>query len=166
VFSDDRITNSKDMLAEFKDLSNDETELMIKAPLLVSILIAGADGEVDRSEIRGALSTLVRKAKSNASLRSYLENVSEDFEDKLKALIQGYPFNAEERTEMITNELSGLNDIFKKIDGKLSGEIYKSLKALALNIAKSSGGIFGIKSIGSEEAKHLDLSMITPPAKK
>jgi hypothetical protein len=152
------------MIPELKKLSTEEMELIIKAPLLVSILIAGADGQIDRSEIKGAIDTTRKKAvKSTSSLQAYYESVSEDFEDKLKVLIQNYSTRADERGAQISEELQGLNNIFPKVHGTLSVEIYESLKSLALSIAKSSGGLFGLKSIGREEARYVDLKMIDPP---
>jgi hypothetical protein len=154
------------MIAELKKLSSDELEMLIKAPLLVSILIAGADGDIDRNEIKGAISTTQKKAKSNSSLKAFYESVSEDFEDKLKVIIQGYPSGASERCTQIENELKQLNPILQKVEGKFAREIYDSLKSLALNIAKSSGGLFGLmSSIGPEEAKYVELSTINPPGK-
>jgi hypothetical protein len=152
------------MVPELKKLSNEELEMLIKAPLLVSILIAGADGQIDRSEIKGAITTSQKKTQSNSSLKAFYESVSEDFEDKLKVLIQGYPSAPEARCTQIANELTLLNPIFNKVEARFSTEIYNSLKSLALNIAKSSGGLFGFtSSIGPEEAKYVELPMITPP---
>lgn len=152
------------MIHELKKLSDEEMETLIKAPLLVSILIAGADGQIDRNEIDGAISSAKKKAKSNTSLKLYYENVSEDFEDKLKVLLQNYPSKPQLRATSISEELAGLNPIFVKIQGSLAKEIYESLLSLALNIAKSSGGFFGLSSVGDEEAKLVRLEMIRPPA--
>ncbi len=152
------------MIPELNKLNSEELELLIKAPLLVSILVAGADGQIDRNEIKGAMDSAKKKTKSKSSLRAYYGSVSEDFEDKLKLLIQNYPDSAGKRGEQISAELEGLNAIFNKVHGNLSIEIYNSLKSLALKIAKSSGGFFGLKSVGEEEARFVELNMIKPPA--
>jgi hypothetical protein len=151
------------MVPELKRLSAAELEILLKAPLLVSILIAGADGEIDRNEIKGAMDTARKKAKGKSSLQAYYTDVAQDFEDKLKILLQGYSSSPDQRSTQITDELVSLNAIFKKVEGNLALEIYNSLKSLALTIAKSSGGLFGMKSIGAEEAKYIDLNMIQSP---
>jgi hypothetical protein len=151
------------MAPELKKLSAEELEFLYKAPLLVSILIAGADGQIDRNEINGAIETARKKAKGKSSLQRYYQEVSEDFEDKLKILLQGYPSRAEQRSEQIASELTILSGILIKVEGSLGSDIYQSLKSMATNIAKSSGGIFGLKSIGPEEARYIDLKMIQPP---
>lgn len=150
------------MANELKRLAAPELELLYKAPILVSILIAGADGTIDRKEIKGALATAQKKAETKTALRIFYQNVAEDFEDKLKILEQSYPSQPAKRAALINIELTALNDIFKKVDNSLSIDIYESLKNLALNIAKSSGGIFGSK-IGPEEAELIDLKMIERP---
>ena len=152
------------MAPELKKLSLQEVELLKKAPLLVSILIAGADGEIDRNEIKGAMETARKKARGKSSLQAFYQDVSEDFEDKLKVLLQNYPSLPEPRGKQISTELAALSGIFNKVDGSLPMDIYKSLKTLALTIAKSSGGIFGLKTIGPEEAMFIDLKMIQPPS--
>ncbi len=43
------------MVKELADLSKDELELVVKGPLLVGLLIAGADGNIDQREMRQGL---------------------------------------------------------------------------------------------------------------
>jgi hypothetical protein len=155
------------MVPELKKLTADELEMLIKAPLLVSILIAGADGQIDKSEIRGAINTARKKAQSGSSLKTFYESVAEDFEDKLKVLIQSYPSNPTARCAQIENELTTLNNLFTKVDSQFAQDIYGSLKNLAMNTAKSSGGFLGFgSSIGPEEAKYVELPMIQQPTSR
>ena len=153
------------MKSEFSKLSASETELMLKAPILACILIAGADGEIDRNEIQGAIEVTRRKQKrSQANLLDFYQNVAEDFEDKLKILIQSYPQKAKDRNPMIIAELSQLNTILPKLDKSFAKGFYNSIKEIALKIAESSGGLLGMNKIGSEEAKLVGLSMIKDPS--
>ena len=153
------------MVPELKRLTLHELDLVNRAPILVSILIAGADGHVDRNEIRGAIETAKKKSKGKSSLQAYYQEVVTDFEDKVKVILHSYPPDATQRNRSISNELADLNEIFKKVEGPLPADIYDSLKNLAVNIAKSSGGIFGMKSIGPEEARYIGLNMIIPPTR-
>ena len=153
------------MAPELKRLAPEELDLLSRAPILGSILIAGADGNIDRSEIQGAVQTAQKKSRGKSSLQAYYQEVVTDFEDKLKVILHNYPGDAGQRNNEISHELTGLNSIFKKVEGTLPGDIYESLKNLAMNIAKSSGGIFGMSSIGPEEARYVDLNMIAPPSK-
>lgn len=151
------------MIREFEKLTDSEIDLMLKAPVLVCILIAGADGNIDKKEIKEAI--LLTQKKTNATLAGYLNEVSQDFEDKLKVLIQSYPHTPAERAVAIMKELGQLDAVFTKIDRYFAAQIYQMLKQLASKIASSSGGIWGMNTVTDEEAKYLDLSAIHDPMK-
>jgi hypothetical protein len=155
---------AKLMIREFEGLTESETELVLKAPVLVCILIAGADGTIDRKEIKEAIA---QTRKKNVSMLSrYLEEVSQDFEDKLKILIQSYPYESTQRSPIIIDELHQLNLIWAKLDKVFSVQFYQMLRGLAEKIAGSSGGLWGLKTVANEEAKYLHLPMIMDPSKK
>jgi len=153
------------MLPQLKDLSSQEQELVYKAPVLVCILIAGADGNIDRDEIGAAIKQANKKQRNagEAMMELYHE-ISEDFEDKLKVLEQNYPIETTQRNPLLVEELSTLNQLWDKLDATFSISYYQSLLDLALSVAKSSGGFFGLKSIGESEAKFVKLPMIKNPA--
>lgn len=152
------------MVPELDRLSASEVELMYKAPILVCILIAGADGKIDRKEISEALKFAERKHRGSiSSVSVFFKEITKDFEDKLKSLIQSYPYETTQRSPLIVDELQGLNQIIQKIDISFAKEYYKTLLSIAESIATSSGGLLGYKSIGSEEAKYIKLSMIKNP---
>src|ERR1700733_8377725 len=114
------------MIPEFNKLSDAEIELMFKAPVLACILIAGADGEIDKKEIRSALEFATRKQKkSHPSLAEYYRHAGEDFEDKLKILFQSYPNDASTRNPMIEEELGRLNAILPRLEKSFAIAFYK-----------------------------------------
>jgi hypothetical protein len=151
------------MIKEFEKLSDQETELMLRAPFLVCILIAGADGTIDKKEIKEAITVTQKNKKTIGILAGYFKELSEDFEDKLKITIQGYPYESTQRAPILIGELVELNKIFPKLDKTFAKSFYDTLLELAEKIASSSGGVLGIKSVGSEEAKYLQLPMIQKP---
>ena len=153
------------MIPEFDKLSAAETELMLKAPILACILIAGADGNIDRKEIRGAIELAQKKqTRATANLLEYYRYVGEDFEDKLKILIQSYPAKAPQRNPVLVDELSRLNKILPKLDKSFALAFYHSIKEIAQKMAEASGGLLGLNKIGEEEAKYLGLPMIKDPS--
>src|SRR5258708_5580170 len=154
------------MIPEFSKLSDNEMELMFRAPILACILIAGADGEIDRNEIQGAIEVARKKQKrSQANLLEFYRYVGEDFEDKLKVVIQSYPLEATQRIPLIIEELTQLNEILPKLDKTFALAFYNSIKEIALKIAESSGGLLGMNKIGEEEARYVGLSMIKDPSR-
>ena len=152
------------MIKELESLNETEVELMLKAPVVLCILIAGADGTIDRREIKEAINVTVKK-KDKTILDNYFKEVSQDFEDKLKILLQNYPYQSAQRNPILIQELSELNPILKKLDRSFSKPFYDMLKELAQKIAGSSGGLWGMMSVDSEEAKYIRLPMLDDPSK-
>ena len=154
------------MIPEFDKLNDEEIELMLKAPILVCILIAGADGNIDRKEIKQAIAVAQKRKKGNASLAGYFEELSQDFEDKIKVLIQSFPYESTQRAPLVMEDLAQVNALWTKIDSTFALDFYEMLLALAEKIATSSGGLWGMKTVGAEEAKYMKLPMLTNPSKK
>lgn len=152
------------MVAELSKLSSGEMELIYKAPLLVCILIAGADGDIDRKEIKKAINIVQKKRKGGDSVSILFKEIAQDFEDKLKVLEQGYPYEATQRTPLLSQELSDLNSLWPRLPQAFAKQFYDILLMLAQEVAASSGGLLGLKSIGSEEARLVKLTMIKNPA--
>jgi len=154
------------MIPEFDKLSESETDLMLKAPILACILIAGADGNIDRNEIQGAIELAQKKQKrAKANLLEFYRYVGEDFEDKLKILIQNYPVKALQRNPILVDELSHLNKILPKLDKSFALAFYHSINEIAQKMAEASGGLLGLNKIGEEESKYLGLPMIKDPSR-
>lgn len=153
------------MVPELDRLNSHEVELVFKSPMLVCILIAGADGTIDKREIKGAIQFAeTKQQKSLSSVSAIFKEVAKDFEDKLNIIFQQYPYELTQRNPMIIEELAGLNQIWPKVDAAFAREFYLSLISIGEKIASSSGGVLGYKSIGSEEAKYLKLPMIKNPS--
>lgn len=153
------------VIPEFNQLNEQETELMQKAPILVSILIAGADGTIDNKEVKQAITIAEKESNSKSILKNYFKELSEDFEDKLRIYIQSYPYETTQRTPLIVEELTKINAIWIKVSNEFAVEFYGMLLKIASKVAKSSGGgLFGLSSsVGSEEAKWMSLPMLTNP---
>ncbi|HRE68591.1 MAG TPA: hypothetical protein PLM56_15485 [Cyclobacteriaceae bacterium] len=153
------------MIREFEKLTSAEIELLHKAPVLVSILIAGADGKIDNKEINRAISlTEAKQKRTRSSLLAFYTEVGTDFEDKIRIVIQSLPPKADKRTAAISEMLIQLESIFKKLNSQFAKEFYNSLREIATEIAESSGGVLGMKTIGNEEALLVNLPMIKDPA--
>ena len=154
------------MIPELQNLRDDEVEALLKAPVLVSILIAGADDNIDKNEIKEAIATAKSKqTRAREGLVDFYKLVAKDFESELHRLIQELPDTAALRDPIINKELRRLNRIFVKLDKPFAIKIYGSLKDMAKKVAEASGGILGYMSVSYEEAKLLELEMIKDPSK-
>jgi hypothetical protein len=154
------------MIAEFDHLAHSDKDLMYSLPVYVSILVAGADGNIDDNELHKAISLANNKTKkARKQLIDYYKVVNEDFEDKIKMAIANLPSGVQEREKAIVEKLKESNKVFAKLDKTFAVKLYASIKDIAAQVAEASGGIFGYMSVGYEESKVVDLKMIKDPAK-
>lgn len=153
------------MINEFNNLRDDEIDVLLSAPVLVSILIAGADDKIDNSEIKQAVEIAQsKKLRARDQLIEYYNEVGNDFESKFTEWVDKLPHGASDRTDLITKELRKLNHILPKIDRNFAIKLHASLQDMAKKVAEASGGILGYMSVSYEEAKLMDLKMIQDPS--
>ena len=94
------------MITYFEKLREDEVKLMYRTPLLVSILIAGADNKIDNKEIKEVVSlTKIKQTKARSLLIDFYHEIGETFEADLNEEISGLPAAAEKRNAYIVDEL-------------------------------------------------------------
>ncbi len=154
------------MVDQFNKLNEEDKELMYQVPLLVSILIAGADNKIDKTEVREAVTlSKIKQQKARKDLIDYYKEVGQDFEDKLKVMIQQFPLDAEVRNPQIIEKLQRVNGILSKLDKNFAIDFYSSIRDMARKVAEASGGVLGYMSIGYEESKLINLDMIKDPSK-
>src|SRR3954471_11153555 len=133
------------MISAFDKLSDTEIEVMLRAPIIACILIAGADGHVDRKEVQKAINHTQRSAtRSKTVLLDYFKLVQEDFEDKVKVVLQSLPVAVGERNTLRVDELTRLNSILPKLQKTFATEFYLKMRDLAHQVADSSGGMLGL----------------------
>ncbi|MEQ9231232.1 MAG: hypothetical protein RIF46_11170 [Cyclobacteriaceae bacterium] len=151
------------MIKEFEKLREDEVDVLMKAPIYVAILIAGADGDIDKSERREAIDIANnRQTRSREQLSEYYKKV--DFNRDFEKLIAELPGGTEERTTAIIRELRKLNFILKKVDRAFAVKLHASLKDLAKKIAEASGGVMSFLTVSYEESKLMELKMLQDPS--
>ncbi len=154
------------MIKEFESLREADQEVLMNAPVYVTLLIAGADGNIDSRERKEAIeSARAKQFRAREQLLEYYKEVGETFESKFNELLAELPEDTEERTAAISKELRKLNFILPKLDKNFSVKLYASLKDLAKRIAEASGGIMGYLSVSYEEGKLMELRMINDPGK-
>lgn len=152
------------MIPELKNLSESEIDLLKKIPAMVTILIAGADEQISKGELKEAINlTKIKQSKARKELLGYYQEIAPDFEKSLNQLLNSYPKEAEVRSKQVIEDIERLNDILKKVDKNWAHQFVDSMKDIAKRVAESAGGVFGYLSIGYEESKLIDLKMIKVP---
>lgn len=151
------------MIEQFKDLNEQEIDLLREAIPMVTVLIAGADGEIDAKEEAWAKKVAhIRTYNNPDSLNEYYKMVGASYQIDVNKYINFSEVDTATRTKNLSDKLAGLNDILVKLDPSFAKELYESLKTFANHVARASGGILGYGSIGHEEQQLVDLPMINP----
>ena len=147
----------------FDHLTTTEVSLLKDAIALIAVLIAGADGKIDRKEKEWAAKIAgIRTYTGEEEMQEFYKDVTHDLDEKIEVLIDELPGGVEERTQQIASRLSQLNEILPKLEPEIGYKMYKGYVSFAKHVAKSSGGFLRIFSIGREESKLVGLSMIEP----
>ena len=147
----------------FSGLSTDQYSQLKGALGYITVLIAGADGDIDEQELNWAEKlTHIRSYAKPEALNHYYADVEENFSEKLQALIRTLPTEQKERELAVTTHLSGLNSILAILENETAYQIYESFTSFAKHIAKASGGFLRFGSVSAEEKAFISLPMIDP----
>lgn len=149
------------MLRSFEQLEEAEQQLVLDAIPLITILVAGADGEMDADEVAWAEKLAnIRSFDFNNKLNRYYEQVNKGFEQRLNHYNEALPTETEARLRAVTEKLTEINGILRKMDELDAVLLYKNFKSFAKHVAKASGGIMRWLSIGPREAEVIELPMM------
>ncbi|MFT5725031.1 MAG: tellurite resistance protein [Bacteroidia bacterium] len=145
-----------------RNLNDTEKQSLTNAPIVVGILIGCADGELSANELSRIEQVIKTKTFSEQNDVHYVYNelANSNLIGSIETLFENLGNTSEERVQAATVELTTLNTILPKLNPTYALQFRDSLHDIAVEVAKASGGIFGIGSIGEEEKELLDLPMI------
>lgn len=151
------------MLEGFQHLSTEELDALVAAPVLITALVGGADGEIDREERNWSERLMRARTYSQPHLiQEYYRVVADGFLDKLDKLMDTMPENVEERGAELSRKIENLNPVLAKLDPDLASTLYKSFVVLAKETAKASGGFLRIGAVSAAEHQWVSLPMLEP----
>ena len=154
----------------FSALLPEEYDLLKETIPLITILIGGADGNLDSHERSWAEKvTNIRSYSLPEEYREYYLEVGDNFSDRLESLVNGLPDDVSDRQNEITRRMAPLNDILAKLEPKVAAAMYDEWLSFAKHVARASGGFLKMWSISAEEKKWINLPMLreftwSPPA--
>jgi hypothetical protein len=144
-------------------LTTEQITLLKDAHAYITVLIAGADGNIDEAELSWAEKIAeIRTYAGDERLNEFHEEVNKEIADKIKQLVAALPSDPASRNQVISETLSGLNPILAALNPSIGAYLYKGYVSFAERIAKASGGVLSFFTIGPEERKWVGLPMITP----
>ncbi|MGK0363179.1 MAG: hypothetical protein ACI85O_000223 [Saprospiraceae bacterium] len=151
------------MINDLMKLSQDEREQLYDAIPMITVLIAGADGEISEPEREWAKKvTHIRGFNNPEKIQGYYEEVEARFESRVEELIENLPLNVVKRNVELTEKLSALNPVLSKLGYSYHKQLHKSFLSFAKHVARADGGFLGIFAIDKDEKELIDLSMLEP----
>lgn len=149
------------MIKNFESLTSEELEKLRLGVSWIAVLIAGADGKIDSTEVSWASKIAkIRSYSGPDELQEFYENVYSDFGNKLPEIIENTPNDAKARTQIAVGKITELNAILAKLPNYIGALLYDSFVSFATHVAKASGGFLRIWSISHEEDKYIHLPML------
>lgn len=145
-------------MKNFESLSELEISDLLKAPVLVAVLISGADDDLHTREIEWAKKLIsYRDNTADLKLQEYYTLVDQTFSDQLDAQVEAWQ---EGSPELISAELAALNPILAKLDPAIADLLKDSWRSLAVRVAEAMGGVLGFGTQSTAEKKYVDLPML------
>ena len=157
------------MLFQLRNLSENEKDAVLSAPIYIGLLVGGADGELSEPELDRLVKVIEVKTFSEGNdVQNIYEAIEEFSQDQVSAYVQKkiaqLPSDMGEREAELVSRLSRLNNILPKLNKTYARQYYNSLKDIAVSVANADGGFFGIAAISHEEKEFISLPMIEAPA--
>jgi hypothetical protein len=150
-------------IPQLSSLNEEEKNLVLDAPVIVTYLIGGADNNLDAKEKEKSNHLVhIRAATGDPLLFDFYKEIENTFALKLNGYASKYGnLQVSERTRVLVEELEKLNEILPKLSDIYARALLKSLRSLAHAIAEVSGGLLGFLDISYEERHLTALEMIT-----
>lgn len=151
------------MLSKIEHLSSAEKQLIVNAPLLVSALVAGSDGEFMPEEISQAVKIIHIKTYSETrDVSGVYKAIDAHSEEAIDMLIDSLPESTLDRNLFLIEQLTELNAIFPKLDEVFATDLFNSLKELAFYV--SNAGDLGVGMRSEQEKEMAKLSFLSLPS--
>jgi hypothetical protein len=131
------------MIKQFEHLSPAEQELLLKAPVIVSVLSSCSYKTVNKVQKADAINLAHFKTiTANPLLLSYYNEVDKNFKEEFEGMVkQYYPFDEENRTAL-KNKLKEINALIAKLDKDYASILVKSLEKYSRHVKRAGHSVF------------------------
>ena len=152
------------MLYQLQKLSSEEQTSVKRSPIWVTLLVACADYDIQESEIDRAKEIIhIKSYALHNDLKELYKELDSNIDQEIDQALIAIPADGNQRIQYLEEKISELNPIFKKLDSTFNKQLYKSLKSVALAVAQSDGGFFGVGRVSDEEERYISLPMLHQP---
>lgn len=131
------------MIPEFQNLSPQETEILLRAPALFSLMAASESEELSSDEKKDALElSHLKTVSADPALIDYYKEVEVHFSENFNQAIDKYtPFDDKKREEL-ENEINILRNVIAKLDSTYAKKLHNSLSKYRDHVKDSGKSMF------------------------
>jgi hypothetical protein len=131
------------MITELEKLSETEYELLLKAPVLMSVLASCTDGEVNKKQKADAIKlSHIKTFTAMPELRPYYKEVEKNFQGDFETVADTYyPFDDKKRNAL-KKEIEKVLHILKKLDPEYAEMLGRSLERYAGHVKRATHSVF------------------------
>ncbi len=127
------------MMDQLAKLTKQEQEILFTAPILLSVLAASGDHEIDKKEKAEAAKLIHLKTfTAESALIPYYKEVEKNFNACFEEVTKRYaPFDHIKR-QALKEEINVLQTVFEKLDKDFASILNKSLASYAEHVRKAN----------------------------
>ncbi|HEY2350014.1 MAG TPA: hypothetical protein VGH64_13410 [Puia sp.] len=131
------------MIPHFEKLSPREQELLIKAPVLLSVLASCSEHGINQKQKADAIRLAhIKTFTALPELQPYFKEVEKNFKEHFEeAAERFYPFNEEQR-HRLKMEIRNIRDIISRLDPAFALILGKSLERYVIHVKKATYSVF------------------------
>lgn len=130
------------MILQFDKLTAPERQTLYKAPVLMSLLAAGAPGDASHIHKEAIKLAHLRTFTANPVLREYYSNVEKNFNEEFDNAVKKFaPFDPPKR-DQLKQEINNISHIIGKLDKDYAKELSGSLESYAKHVKNSTHSVF------------------------
>lgn len=121
-----------------KNISEKETEALLKFPVYITLLAANVDGKLDKSEKKSAIMfSHIKTYSSDPLLTTFYEQADKVFEANMLQLDKDLPIKTEERAAVIKKELLNLEKIVLKLGKEYVAVMHSSMRSFKEHVSEA-----------------------------
>jgi hypothetical protein len=123
------------MVKQFEDLTEEEQELLFRAPVLVSVMSSCSYNNVNHLKKEDAIKlSHIKTFTADPMLIPYYREVEKSFKEKFEATVAKYfPFDHDRRQELL-KEINKVSTIIGRLDNKFATTLRRSLDLYAKHV--------------------------------
>jgi hypothetical protein len=131
------------MIPQFEELNGKEQDLLIRAPVLLSVLASCSENAINKNQKADAIKLAhIKTFTAVPELQPYFKEVEKNFKEHFEQIAeQYYPFDNVHRN-LLKLEIQNIQEIIAKLNPSYGKALSKSLERYTIHVKRATYNIF------------------------